>query len=64
MVVEIEGVPLHLAHPDELNVTWVGQEEVMRRCRSAGLKALIRNWAPESWPAVRFAPAESPGQRR
>jgi len=22
MLVEIEGVPLHLAHPDELNVTW------------------------------------------
>src|SRR6202045_464375 len=29
MVVEIEGTTLHLAHPDELTVTWVGQEEVM-----------------------------------
>ena len=31
MTVDIEGVPLHLAHPDDLNVTWVGQEEVMRQ---------------------------------
>src|SRR5258708_1238290 len=37
MVVEIEGVPLHLAHPDELNVTWVGQEEVMRQLLAAWL---------------------------
>src|SRR6202158_4767361 len=35
MVVEIEGVPLHLAHPDELNVTWVGQEEVTRQLLAA-----------------------------
>ena len=31
MVVDIEGVPLHLAHPDELSITWVGQDEVMRQ---------------------------------
>src|ERR1019366_9157493 len=31
MVVEIEGVPLHQAHPDELSISWVGQEEVMRQ---------------------------------
>src|SRR6202158_2602104 len=37
MIVEIEGVPLHLAHPDELNVTWVGQEEVMRQLLAAWL---------------------------
>src|SRR6266487_1378623 len=37
MVVEIEGVPLHLAHPDELSVTWVGQEELMRQLLAAWL---------------------------
>lgn len=37
MVVEIEGVALHLAHPDELTVTWVGQEEVMRQLLAAWL---------------------------
>ena len=37
MVVEIEGVTLHLAHPDELTVTWVGQEEVMRQLLAAWL---------------------------
>ena len=37
MVVEIEGVSLHLAHPDELNITWVGQEEVMRQLLAAWL---------------------------
>jgi MoxR-like ATPase len=37
MVVEIEGVTLHLAHPDELNVQWVGQEEVMRQLLAAWL---------------------------
>ena len=31
MKVVIEGVELHLAHPDELAVTWVGQEEAMRQ---------------------------------
>lgn len=37
MLVEIEGVPLHLAHPDELNVRWVGQEEAMRQLLAAWL---------------------------
>ncbi len=37
MVVDIEGVPLHLAHPDELSMEWVGQEEVMRQLLAAWL---------------------------
>ncbi len=37
MLVEIEGVPLHLAHPDELNARWVGQEEAMRQLLAAWL---------------------------
>ena len=37
MVVEIEGVPLHLAHPDEIAIQWVGQEEVMRQLLAAWL---------------------------
>lgn len=35
MVVEIEGVALHLAHPDEIGVEWVGQEESMRQLMAA-----------------------------
>ena len=35
MKVSIEGLDLHLAHPDELNVTWVGQEEAMRQLMAA-----------------------------
>ena len=35
MTVEIDGVTLHLAHPDELPVQWVGQEEVMRQLLAA-----------------------------
>ncbi len=31
MVVEIEGVPIHLAHPDHLQAHWVGQAEVLRQ---------------------------------
>src|SRR4051812_32592163 len=37
MTFEIEGVTLHLAHPDELPVRWVGQEEVMRQLLAAWL---------------------------
>ncbi len=33
--VVIEGIELHLAHPDELNVSWVGQEEAMRQLMAA-----------------------------
>ena len=35
MTVEIEGVALHLAHPDELPIHWVGQEELMRQLLAA-----------------------------
>jgi MoxR-like ATPase len=35
MTIQIEGVTLHLAHPDELPVRWVGQEEVMRQLLAA-----------------------------
>ena len=35
MKVVIDGVELHLAHPDELSVTWVGQEEAMRQLMAA-----------------------------
>jgi MoxR-like ATPase len=37
MTVDIEGVTLHLAHPDELSANWVGQEEVMRQLLAAWL---------------------------
>ncbi len=37
MKVEIEGVTLHLSHPDELQVRWVGQEELMRQLLAAWL---------------------------
>lgn len=37
MVVDIEGVELHLAHPDEMPVRWVGQEDVMRQLLAAWL---------------------------
>jgi len=37
MTVEIEGVTLHLAHPDEIPIRWVGQEEVMRQLLAAWL---------------------------
>jgi MoxR-like ATPase len=35
MKISLEGIELHLAHPDELNVTWVGQEEAMRQLMAA-----------------------------
>src|SRR5881396_1537014 len=35
MTVDIEGVTVHLAHPDELPVRWVGQEELMRQLLAA-----------------------------
>jgi MoxR-like ATPase len=37
MAVEIEGITLHLAHPDELPARWVGQEEPMRQLLAAWL---------------------------
>ncbi len=35
MKITVEGIELHLAHPDELNVQWVGQEEAMRQLIAA-----------------------------
>jgi MoxR-like ATPase len=35
MKVILEGIELHLAHPDELIVKWVGQEEAMRQLMAA-----------------------------
>jgi MoxR-like ATPase len=35
MKVALEGIELHLAHPDELDVTWIGQEEAMRQLIAA-----------------------------
>src|SRR5215468_2613511 len=35
MTAEIEGVTLHLAHPDELSIQWVGQDEIMRQLMAA-----------------------------
>ena len=37
MTADIEGVTLHLAHPDVLSVRWVGQEELMRQLLAAWL---------------------------
>jgi MoxR-like ATPase len=37
MKIAVEGIDLHLAHPEELSVTWVGQEEVMRQLMAAWL---------------------------
>ena len=33
--IAIEGVELHLAHPDELPIRWVGQEETMKQLLAA-----------------------------
>lgn len=35
MKVTLEGIELQLAHPDELSVKWVGQEEAMRQLMAA-----------------------------
>ena len=35
MTAEIEGVLLHLSHPDDFAVSWVGQEELMRQLLAA-----------------------------
>jgi MoxR-like ATPase len=35
MNIEIDGVILHLAHPDQLTIRWVGQEELMRQLLAA-----------------------------
>jgi MoxR-like ATPase len=36
-VVRIGGVEIHLAHPDELRIQWIGQEESMRQLLAAWL---------------------------
>ena len=33
--VELEGVTIHLAHPDELHIRWVGQQETMKQLLAA-----------------------------
>ena len=35
--VNIEGVTVHLAHPDELPVKWVGQDDLLRQLQAAWL---------------------------
>ncbi len=37
MTVEVDGITLHLAHPEELPVRWVGQEEPLRQLLAAWL---------------------------
>ncbi len=34
----VEGVTLHLAHPDEIPIRWVGQDELVRQLQAAWLK--------------------------
>jgi len=43
--VTLEGITLHLTHPDELNLAWVGQEELMAQILAAWLVV-----APEDLP--------------
>ncbi len=35
MKIKVEGIDLHLAHPDEISVNWVGQGEAMRQLLAA-----------------------------
>jgi MoxR-like ATPase len=35
MKINLEGIELHLAHPDELNISWIGQEEALRQLMAA-----------------------------
>ena len=35
--ITLEGVEIHLAHPDEFEVHWVGQEELMKQLKAAWL---------------------------
>ncbi|MBI3210992.1 MAG: MoxR family ATPase [Candidatus Solibacter usitatus] len=37
MIAAVEGVNLHLSHPDELPINWVGQQDVMRQLLAAWL---------------------------
>jgi MoxR-like ATPase len=36
--VVIEGVTIHLAHPDEIPIRWVGQQELVRQLQAAWLR--------------------------
>jgi len=36
-IADIEGVRVHLAHPDEIPITWVGQDELLRQLQAAWL---------------------------
>ena len=42
--ISIGGVTLHLAHPDELKIRWVGQQE--------NLKQLLAAWTVIETPAA------------
>ena len=35
LTIEIEGVALHLAHPDEIAIRWIGQQETMKQLLAA-----------------------------
>src|SRR3978361_1946695 len=35
MKITLEGIELHLAHPDELHASWIGQEEALRQLMAA-----------------------------
>ena len=35
MKILVEGIELHLAHPDELSIAWIGQDEAMRQLMAA-----------------------------
>ncbi len=35
--VQIDGVTIHLAHPDELKIRWVGQQDLVRQLQAAWL---------------------------
>ncbi len=36
-IADIEGVRVHLAHPDEIRIKWVGQDEILRQLQAAWL---------------------------
>src|SRR4051812_46826977 len=68
MTVEIEGVTLHLAHPDELSIQWVGQDELMRQLLAAWMvvneQDLPMNPRLLGKPGVAKPPLASPPARR
>jgi len=34
-VIEVDGVSIHLAHPDELSIRWIGQQDTLRQLLAA-----------------------------